>query len=171
MLILDIQKEIKENETLQVVIFRVGEDYLSCPISQVREIIQLEKVTPVPSTPDKIRGILNRRGEIITILDLPKVLNLGLELSESESQLMILYSENENIGIMVSEVTEIPTVDTKEIEEPSQALETPVNERYLEGILKEEGKLILLTDLLELVSSIAGDDIEKAESVAEGIES
>ncbi len=162
-----IQKKIEENDSLQVVIFRVGEDYLSCPISQVREIIQLEKVTPVPSTPPKVRGILNRRGEIITILDLPKVLNLGLDLEENESQLMILYSENENIGIMVSEVTEIPTVNTEEIEEPSHALETPVNEKYLEGILKEEGKLILLTDLLELVSSIAGEDIAKAESVAD----
>lgn len=166
---MNIQKKIDENDNLQVVIFRVGDDYLSCPISQVREIIQLEEVTPVPSTPPKVRGILNRRGEIITILDLPKVLNLGLTLSESDSQLMILYSENENIGIMVSEVTEIPTVDTEEIEEPSHALETPVNEKYLEGILKEDNKLILLTDLLELVSSIAGDDIEKAESVAEEI--
>lgn len=164
---MDIQKMIDENDTLQVVIFRLGDDYLSCPISQVREIIQLEEVTPVPSTPPKIRGILNRRGEIITILDLPKVLNLGLELSEEESQLMILYSESENIGIMVSEVTEIPTVNTEDIEEPSKALETPVNEKYLEGILKEEGKLILLTDLMELVSSIAGEDIAKAESVAD----
>jgi len=167
---LNIQKKIEENDSLQVVIFRVGEDYLSCPISQVREIIQLEEVTPVPSTPPKIRGILNRRGEIITILDLPKVLNLGLNLSEAESQLMILYSENENIGIMVSEVTEIPTINTENIDEPSQALETPVNEKYLEGIVKEDNKLILLTDLLELVSSIAGDDIKKAESVAEEIE-
>ncbi len=165
-----IQQEISENDSLQVVIFRVGEDYLSCPISQVREIIQLEEVTPVPSTPDKIRGILNRRGEIITILDLPMVLDTGLELSENDSQLMIMYSEDENIGIMVSEVTEIPTVNTEDIEEPSEALETPVNERYLEGIVKEDKKLILLTDLLELVGSVAENDIKKAESMAQEVE-
>lgn len=53
------------------------------------------------------------------------------------------------------------------IGEPSKALETPVNEKYLEGILKEEGKLILLTDLLSLVNSMAGKDIEKAESFTE----
>ncbi len=164
------QEKIAEEDALQVVIFRVGEDYLSCPISQVREIIQLEGVTPVPSTPDNIRGILNRRGEIITILDLPKVLDTGLELSENDSQLMIMYSEDENIGIMVSEVTEIPTVNTADIEEPSEALETPVNERYLEGILKEDEKLILLTDLLELVSNVAEKDIQEAESMAEKVE-
>lgn len=165
-----IQGELTEEDSIQVVIFRVGDDYLSCPISQVREIIQLEEVTPVPSTPDNIRGILNRRGEIITILDLPKVLDTGLELSENDSQLMIMYSEEENIGIMVSEVTEIPTVNTEEIEEPSEALETPVNERYLEGILKEDDKLILLTDLLELVSNVAEKDIQEAESMAEKVE-
>ncbi len=160
---------IDENETMQVVTFRLGDDYLACPISQVREIIQLEEVTPVPSTPPKVRGILNRRGEIITILDMPKVLGIGLNLSEDDSQLMILYSDTEDIGIMVSEVTEIPTVNTEDIEEPSKALETPVNQQYLEGIIKEEGQLILLTDLLELVSSIAGEDIKNAEAAAENL--
>ncbi len=167
---MEMQDKIAEKDRLQVVIFRLGDDFLSCPISQVREIIQLEQITPVPSTPNTIRGILNRRGEIITILDLPKVLNISLDLSVEDSQLMILFSENENVGIMVSEVTEIPTVNTDNIDEPSEALETPVNEKYLKGILKENGKLILLTDLLELVSSIAGKDIKKAESVADKLD-
>ncbi len=157
------------SERQQVVIFRIGDDYLSCPISQVREIIQLQEVTPVPSTPETIKGIINRRGDITTILDLPKLLNIDAELNEDNSQLMILYDEDEDIGVMVSEVTEIPTVDREDIDEPSKALETPVNEKYLVGILKEEGKLILLTDLLALVSSIAGKDIEKAEAAAGNI--
>ena len=157
------------DERQQVVIFRIGDDYLSCPISQVREIIQLQEVTPVPSTPDTVRGIINRRGDITTILDLPKLLNIDTELDENNSQLMILYDEDEDIGVMVSEVTEIPTVDRDDIDEPSKALETPVNEKYLEGILKEEGKLILLTDLLAMVASIAGKDIEKAEAAAGNI--
>lgn len=163
-----IDEDMKES--LQVVIFRLGEDYLSCPISQVREIIQLKDVTPVPSTPDTIRGIINRRGDITTILDLPKVLGIDADLDEEDSQLMILYDENDDLGVMVSEVIEIPTVSQEDIEEPSKALETPVNEQYLEGILKEEGKLILLTDLIELMGSIAGKDIKKAESVADKLD-
>ncbi len=127
---MSIENKINNKENLQVVIFRLGEDYLSCPISQVREIIQLEEITPVPSTPDMIKGIINRRGTIITILNLPKVLGIDLDLNENNSQLMILYSEDEDIGIMVSEVTEIPTINTEEIEEPSKALETPINEKY-----------------------------------------
>ncbi len=157
------------DERQQVVIFRIGDDYLSCPISQVREIIQLKEVTPVPSTPNTIRGIINRRGDITTILDLPKLLNINTDLDEENSQLMILYDEKEDIGVMVSEVTEIPTVDKDDIEEPSKALETPVNEKYLEGILKDEDKLILLTDLLAMVDSIAGTDIKKAEAAAGNI--
>ncbi len=124
---------IDENETMQVVTFRLGDDYLACPISQVREIIQLEEVTPVPSTPPKVRGILNRRGEIITILDMPKVLGIGLNLSEDDSQLMILYSDTEDIGVMVSEVTEIPTVNTEDIEEEyDTSIEDGVSEEEIE---------------------------------------
>ncbi len=157
-----IGEKIAANESLQVVIFRLGDDYLSCPISQVREIIQLEEVTPVPSTPENIRGIINRRGEIITIIDLPKVLNSNLVLDAEDSQLIILYSEEENIGVMTSEVTEIPTIDTSEIEPPSDALESPVNEKYLEGIIKHEEKLVLLTDLLALIKNLSKEGIEAA---------
>ncbi len=158
-----IREKIASEDSIQIVIFRIGDDYLSCPISQVREIIQLEEVTPVPSTPETIKGIINRRGEIITVINLPKVLGLDIELSEEESQLMILYGEVENIGVMTSEVTEIPTVETDEIEPPSDALESPVNEEYLEGIVKHEDRLVLLTDLLSMVKNLSEKGLEKAQ--------
>ncbi len=162
-----VQEKIAEQDALQVVIFRVGEDFLSCPISQVREIIQLEGVTPVPSTPNMVRGIINRRGEIITILDFPKILDSGVELKDDNSQLMILYSDEEDIGVMTSEVVEIPTVDSDEIEPPSEALESPINEKYLEGIIKHEDKLVLLTDLLSLVKNLPKEGINTAKQYGE----
>ncbi len=162
-----VQEKIAEQDALQVVIFRVGEDFLSCPISQVREIIQLEGVTPVPSTPNMVRGIINRRGEIITILDFPKILDSGVELKDDNSQLMILYSDEEDIGVMTSEVVEIPTVDSDEIEPPSEALESPINEKYLEGIIKHEDKLVLLTDLLSLMKNLPKEGINTAKQYGE----
>ncbi len=159
---MNIRERIASEDSLQIVIFRIGEDYLSCPISQVREIIRLEGVTPVPSTPEMVRGIINRRGEIITILDFPKLLDSGVELADDESQLMILYSNEEEIGVLTSEVVEIPTVETKNIELPSEALESPINDKYLVGIIKHEDKLVLLTDLLSLVKNLPKHGLEKA---------
>lgn len=156
-----IKEKIDSEESLQIVVFRVGEDYLSCPISQVREIIQLEEVTTVPSTSQKIRGIINRRGEIITVIDLPKVLDLDVELDVEDSQLMILF--NEDLGVMASEVTEIPTISTSDIEEASGALETPVNKKFLEGIVKHDDRLVLLTDLIGMVKNLSEKSLEKVE--------
>ncbi len=156
-----IEEKIASEESLQMVIFRVGDDYLSCPISQVREIIQLEEVTTVPSTSEKVRGIINRRGEIITVVDLPRVLDLDIELEVKDSQLMILF--NEDIGVMASEVTEIPTVSTSDIEPPSEALETPINKKYLEGIVKHDDRLVLLTDLIAMVKNLSEESLEKVE--------
>lgn len=160
-----INEDINSADSIQMVVFRVEEDYLSCPISQVREIIQLEDVTSVPSTPERIRGIINRRGEIITVVDLPKILDLDIELDGENSQLMILFDEH--IGVMASEVTEIPTVSTEEIEPPTDALETPVNEKYLQGIVKHDGGLILLTDLISMVKSLSGEGLKRAEEFVE----
>jgi len=98
-----IEEDLDSAESFQMVVFRVRDDYLACPISQVREIIQLQELTSVPSTPERIRGIINRRGEIITVVDLPKILDINVELEETDSQLLILYDEN--IGVMASEVT------------------------------------------------------------------
>ncbi len=158
-----IKEKIASEDSIQIVIFRLGDDYLSCPISQVREIIQLEEVTPVPSTPDSIKGIINRRGEIITVINLPQVLGLDIDLKVDESQLMILYGDVENIGVMTSEVTEIPTIETDEIEPPSEALESPVNEKYLEGIVKHEDRLVLLTDLVSMVKNLSDEGLERAQ--------
>lgn len=158
---MEIKEKIASEESLQMVVFRVGEDYLSCPISQVREIIQLEEVTTVPSTSEKIRGIINRRGEIITVIDLPKVLDLDIELDVKDSQLMILFDEN--LGVMASEVTEIPTVSTSDIESPSEALESPVNKKFLEGIVKHDDRLVLLTDLIGLIKNLSEESLEKVE--------
>ncbi|MBS3781922.1 MAG: chemotaxis protein CheW [Candidatus Thermoplasmatota archaeon] len=159
------EEDKSSSDSLQIVVFRVGEDYLSCPIEQVREIIQLEGVTSVPSTPEKIRGIINRRGEIITVVDLPKILDLDIELNEKESQLMILFDES--IGVMASEVTEIPTVSTDEIEPPSEVLESPISEKYLEGIVKHDDKLVLLTDLIAMVKNLSKEGLERAEEFSE----
>ena len=167
---MSIQEKIASEESMQIVIFRLGEDYLSCPISQVREIIQLEEVTPVPSTPKEIRGIINRRGEIITIVDLPEVIDTDLKLKETNSQLLILYSEEENVGVMTSEVTEIPTVDTNSIESPSETMEAPINKEYLEGIIKREERLVLFIDLLALMKNLTQQDIDRASRFGENEE-
>ncbi|MEF8874708.1 MAG: chemotaxis protein CheW, partial [Candidatus Thermoplasmatota archaeon] len=75
----------------------------------------------------------------------------------------ILYQEDDNIGVMVSEVTEIPTISEEDLEAPSEALESPVNRKYLEGIVKHEDKLVLLTDLLGVVENISEEDVKQAE--------
>ncbi len=154
-----------DDESVQVVLFRLGENYLSCPISQVEEIIQIEGVTPVPSTPDIIKGIINRRGEIITVVDLAKLMGLDIEIDLKDSQLMILYSEENDVGIVVSEVTEIPTINTEDIEEPSKPLETPINKKYLDGIVKKDDRLILLIDLLSLIENLALEELQEVEKI------
>lgn len=164
---MDIEKLISETETIQLVVFRVGEDYLSCPISQIREIIRLEGITPVPSTPEVIRGIINRRGDIVTIVDLPKLLDINVHLESDDSQLMILYSEDEDLGVLTSEVVEIPTVETSDIDPPNTALSSPLKYKYLKGILKRDNRLIFLTDILEMTANISQIDMDSARAASE----
>ncbi len=143
--------EKSEEETIQTVVFRLGEDFLSCPVSQVQEIVKVEDITSLPKSRKEVRGVIDRRGNVITIIDLAKALKKDIKLPVKKSQLIILHDKEENIGVLVSEVTEIPTISKKEIEELTEKNNSIGNEeKYMEGIIKRNNDLIVLMDLISL---------------------
>ncbi len=143
--------EKSEEETMQTVVFRIGENFLSCPVSQVQEIVKVDDITSLPKSRKEVRGVIDRRGTVITIIDLAKSLQKDVELPVKESQLIILHDEEESIGVLVSEVTEIPTISKEEIEELSEENSSVGNEeKYMEGIIKRDEDLIVLMDLISL---------------------
>lgn len=150
--------EKSEEETMQTVVFRLEEDFLSCPVSQVQEIIKVDNITSLPKSRSEVRGVIDRRGNVITIIDLAKALNKDVELSVKKSQLIILHVEDENLGVLVSEVTEIPTISKEEIEELSEGEGVGNKEDYMEGIIKRKEDLIVLIDLISLAKGKNTED-------------
>ncbi len=136
---------------LQIVNFTIDNVHYGVPVEQVREVRDMQAVTPVPGSPTYVEGVTNLRGQVITVVDLRKRLGLADGTSVNE-KIMILDLEKLPIGIVVDSVTEVSTLKETDIETNKQVTSTLGD--YILGIGKQDDHLSLILDISKFVSSI-----------------
>ena len=114
-------------------------------IKDVLTIERMATITRVPNANEYIHGIINLRGEIITILNLGKKLCLQVNLENEESRIVILKTDSNSIGFTVDYVSEIIQLAEKDIEKVSQQ-----DSDLLSGIGKLEDRIICLLNTNKL---------------------
>lgn len=133
-------KEVKE-ETVQLVVFRVSNEWYGVDISKAREVANIEKITYLPSSPEHIAGIVNLRGDILSVTDLKKVFGLPQEQLTEKSRLVVIESAGLETGLLVDEVDEVTNAVVSKIH-PTLATISAERADYLMGEYKTDGKLI-----------------------------
>ncbi|MCW3999739.1 MAG: chemotaxis protein CheW [Candidatus Bathyarchaeota archaeon] len=136
-------------DEIQMLTFTLDSTLYGVNVSQVREVKNFEGVTPVPYAPAYVRGVTNMRGEVIPVIDLRK--RFGLEVSNGNSNIMIIVQDKHPVGIMVDSVMEVLTLPKSDIEANSDSLIMDKSETVL-GVAKHDKELIILLDLLRVAS-------------------
>ena len=91
---------------------------LDVPISVVREIIRVPEITAVPNVPDHIEGVINVRGQIIPVIDLPKRFGVRAPERNSRNRIVVVELEGRSVGLIVDSASEVLRIAHSEIEEP-----------------------------------------------------
>lgn len=134
-------------------------------VLKVREIIRLQKVTPVPQTPNYVKGVINLRGRVIPVIDLRVKFGLQAEFTERTCIIVVqvkLPSERVvNMGLIVDSVEEVVTLNDHDIE-PTPEFGTSMDTRYLLGMAKVKGEVKTLLDLDRIVSPEALEALVRA---------
>ncbi len=99
----------KVNGELQIVNFTVDNVNYGVPVDQVREVRDMQSVTPVPGAPAYVEGVTNLRGQIITVIDLRKRLGIAGGNGAGE-KILIIDLEKSAVGVVVDSVTEVSTI-------------------------------------------------------------
>ncbi|HLO68704.1 MAG TPA: chemotaxis protein CheW [Holophaga sp.] len=149
----------------QFATFNVGEHLFGLDILGVREIIRVFNITPVPRSEPHIRGLINLRGQIVTILDLAVRLGQEERPVMDSSHIVILKAgtsaaagEKGNgggqdiLGLLVDAIGDVVEADAALAEAPPANL-TDAEERFLSGVLKTDAGLLVLLNLKELMST------------------
>ena len=153
---------VNVDNTIQVIVFNLGEERYGVEISQIKEIILPTKITQIPNVPDFVEGILNLRGQIATIINLRKRLGKESKKSDENTRIIVIEYGNSIVGMMVDSVSEVKYLSSKNIEEIPRFLALKDESKFLKGIGKLEDGLLTLMDLKVLLSedefeSVKGD--------------
>ncbi|WP_261830578.1 chemotaxis protein CheW [Inconstantimicrobium mannanitabidum] len=136
---------------MQVVVFNLGNEQFAVETSKIQTITDVMKVTRVPKAPAHIRGLINLRGSILSLLDIN--LLLGLDNSESNKteaeNIIILKVNDEQIGISVDQVHEVLDVEEKSI----QKFNDDKNQAYIKGILNFSDRVVTVIDIDKLLTN------------------
>ena len=142
----------EEAEVIQLIVFDLGDEEYGANINQVREIIRTGTITPIPDSPDFIRGISNIRGEVPVIIDLKSRFFLPAVKREVENRHIVITEQDKNIfGLLVDEVTEVLRIPQSDIKSAPEIV-TRIDREYVNGVITLENRLIILLDLAKVLS-------------------
>jgi len=126
-------------------------------ILSVREIRGWEPVTPIPNSPEYVKGFINLRGSVVPIIDLRQRFNLEVKEFTDITVVIILNIDKTNegkelVGIVVDAVSEVYDIKSDNIKPPPK-LGGHISAQYIKGIAKIGGKNIILTDVMSLIDA------------------
>ena len=128
-----------ENEEIQVVEFLLGTDIYAVNLFDVKEIVEASKITPLPHAPTHIRGIIDLRGEITTIIDLRTLIGASKKAGSNNEDLRFIVLDesvtNGKTGVVVDEVASVLTVPLSEIDQSGRSSD---DASYILGVIKKE---------------------------------
>ncbi len=144
-----------ENGTneLEVLEFTIGQNHYGINVAKVREIIGYQSVTPVPNSHKDIEGIFMPRDTMITAINLAGYLNLP-QLGKNQGMMIITNFNKLNIAFHVQTVCGIHRVSWADIIKPDSTINT-ADSSIATGIIKVNGKLIIILDFERIVTDIS----------------
>jgi len=136
--------------TIELATFYVGHALCGMDILKIQEINKLMEMTKVPQAPDYMVGILNLRGQIVTIIDLGQKLGLGRVQISNESRNIIINAPGEYAGLLVTKISNVTMADPDRIE-PAPANMSGIQGSFFTGVYKTDNKLIGILDVKEVL--------------------
>ncbi len=137
-------------QSLEFSTFYVGGALCGINILNIQEINKHFDITQVPQAADYVKGILNLRGRIVTIIDLGAKLGLEPVSETKDNRNIIVNSEDEHIGLLVDAIKDVVSARQDDIE-PSPSNIGGVKGKFFQGVLKTEKDLIGILDIDEVL--------------------
>lgn len=136
--------------------FLLGSEEYGIPIQKIKEIIGIMDITNIPRSPVFIKGVINLRGKIIPVLDLRLKFELGEKEYNQRTCIIVVelnFADSTRLmGIVVDTVSEVVNIQKSEVELPPQ-YGCLVDTTFLTGMGKVKGKVVLLLDIDQVLSS------------------
>lgn len=143
---------------LQWVTFKLQEETYGINVMQVQEVLRYTDIAPVPGAPTYVLGIINLRGNVVTVIDTRSRFGLPPTDVTENSRIVIIEADKQVIGILVDSVAEVVYLRGAEID-TAPNVGTDESAKFIQGVSNRDGELLILVDLNKLLTDEEWDEI------------
>lgn len=145
------QKPRQADTSERYLAFSLCDEQYAIPLLQVKEVIGMTEATPIPYTPTYFKGIINLRGQVISVIDLRAKLELSRCDVSQETSIIILDLSPLCLGVIVDSINSVLAL-TADVLSPAPDVESSVSRQYLTGVARKDSRLTLLLDIASTLS-------------------
>jgi purine-binding chemotaxis protein CheW len=135
----------------QLVIFELGKEQFGVDINLVEGIEKVLEITKIPQVPWYMEGITNLRNTVLPVMDLQKRFQMINRENSNETRIVIVNIDGVKVGMVVTAVSEVLTIDDSVIE-PPPPLVSSLKTEYITGVAKVKNRLVILLNLSKILS-------------------
>jgi purine-binding chemotaxis protein CheW len=146
------------DEILQWVTFHLEKETYGINVMQVQEVLRYTEIAPVPGAPNYVLGIINLRGNVVTVIDTRARFGLANADITDNSRIVIIEAEKQVIGILVDSVAEVVYLRSSEIDSAPN-IGTEESAKFIQGVSNRDGELLILVDLNKLLTDDEWDEL------------
>jgi purine-binding chemotaxis protein CheW len=146
---------IKVAETRQYSTFRVADMFMGIELTRVQELLRFQEMTRVPLAPEAIEGLINLRGQIVTALDMRRILGLpAVELKDALPMNIVIQSDGGPVSLLVDEICDVLDVPLRASTPLPENL--PIEQRQLlEDVYQLDTGLLLILNTERVLETAA----------------
>lgn len=154
------QKTTSDDPVLQWVTFRLAGETYGINVMQVQEVLRYTEIAPVPGAPGYVLGIINLRGNVVTVIDTRN--RFGLESGEmsDNTRIVIIETEGHVIGVLVDSVAEVVYLRQSEIENAPN-VGNDESAKFIQGVCHKNDELLILIELNKLLTDTEWAELEE----------
>ena len=148
-----------DDQVLQWATFRLGEELYGINVMQVREVLRYTEITPVPGAPAFVLGIINLRGNVVTVVDTRERFGLCFGEVTEHTRIVIIEVMGQVVGLLVDSVAEVVYLTQSEIEQTPN-VGNDETAKYIQGVCNKKDELLILVELESMIDVGGGSDFD-----------
>lgn len=148
-----------EDPILQWVTFKLDNETYGINVMQVQEVLRYTEIAPVPGAPAYVLGIINLRGNVVTVIDTRQRFGLYNAEITDNSRIVIIEADRQVVGILVDSVAEVVYLRQSEIE-TAPNVGNDESAKFIQGVCNKNGELLILVELNKMMTEEEWSDLE-----------
>jgi len=149
-----------DDEVLQWVTFRLEGELYGINVIQVQEVLRVTEIAPVPGAPDYVLGIINLRGNVVTVIDTRRRFMLNEREIDDDTRIVIIEVMGQIVGLLVDGVAEVVYLRASEVESAPE-VGNDESSKYIQGVVSRENGLLIMVDVNKLLSTDEWQDMSE----------